>query len=102
MGPLSYPVRVQGGDLWRRHVDHLRGSNISMSSAEGANEEGDNAESDDSFVLSDQINEPAAAVPPPAPDPPTSGEQDTEDNTIPNVAPLRYLTRTRGPPDWLM
>ena len=26
LGPVSYLVRVEGGDLWRRHIDHLRGS----------------------------------------------------------------------------
>ena len=24
LGPLSYMVRVSGGSLWRRHVDHIR------------------------------------------------------------------------------
>ena len=31
LGPLSYLVRLENEELWRRHVDHLKGVTVDQS-----------------------------------------------------------------------
>ena len=115
LGPVSYQVRLESGELWRRHVDHLR---------EGPRPEEKNTgqEHQDSSEATDWQFEPSSALTPETATPTTSSEAERGDygtdlgptETAPDLTreaassnaedstpPRRYLSRQRTRPNRL-
>ena len=90
-GPLSYQVRLQAGDCWNRHIDHLRPGEVKEVS-----EHDERAQPDDfPFApISTSTLDPPVQPPQPA-DVPESSEQ-TSESCLPQP---RYPVRSRHPPD---
>ena len=62
LGPLSYMVKVGNGQVWKRHIDHLRRSAASQGS--------DSQEPQDVAIYSATTNEPSVMA--------TTTEEQTE------------------------
>ena len=102
LGPLSYMIRLPNGDLWRRHVDHLRQGVCSSTELTELPED----------TISDEFvavpTSPAVEVQPdsastmPDQSDENSGVRMTQDSRpVSGSEAKQYPTRTRKPPDRL-
>ena len=103
LGPSSYLIRISSGEMWRRHVDHIRGGR-NQPHEESDEERTSEQETeladpgDDVNSAEPGTNQPAdslsssAGSPGPAPPPSVS---------LPTAMDRRYPSRDRQPPDRL-
>ena len=106
LGPLSYLVRLQQGELWRRHIDHLR-SGADQSLPPVSTEPASSTQTDDFLPYSTGSDQQSGAATDTSPTTPTTTE------TVPNTTDRpsttshestpsnmhRYPKRNRKPPD---
>ena len=59
-GPISYLVPVASGDVWRRHVDHIRDGRLCPTSASDGAKENHVPDLDDSLVLPSNLSSPSS------------------------------------------
>ena len=89
-GPVSYLVQVASGDVWHRHVDHIRDGSLHVrptSASDGA-EENHVPDLDDSFALPRDLSSPSSV----------SSNQDSTPAPQLDSPPCRYPLRVRRPP----
>ena len=106
LGPVSYMVRVKTGDLWKRHVDHIRsGLNPPLMSPPQGSEQ-DVTEQTSSFPSqstqdhqNDTASQPTAAGPPETVSGPT--QRSASSAAAQSSESRRYPIRSRQPPDRL-
>ena len=108
LGPLTFRVRVQNGQMWKRHMDHLKASGDPGLSQEQSDLE-ENTQSEFTYTpRSETVTEP----PTQQPTPPSMVESNnsttgpvptgvTSSFTVPSTN-HRYPSRVRHPPERLM
>ena len=74
LGPLSYLIHLPNGELWRRHIDHLRGSSNepTTSCQEGSTIVPPTVDSSDDFISLPTLHDPEMQQVPDAELPPQS------------------------------
>ena len=86
LAPLTYEVKLEGGQLWTRHIDHLR-------QFQGQGSTGATGSSDDDMTY--PVTSPAETEKEP--------EREEEPPNEPlTVEPQRYPAQDRRPPGWFM
>ena len=94
LGPVTYQVRTDSGQVWKRHIDHLRGLRNGSHSSQGHSELEDVEESDYVHINPrDALNEPTSSPTPVVDTPDESSNHTNSDQGG------RYPRRTRQPPD---
>ena len=87
-GPVSYLVQVASGDVWRRHVDHIRGGRLCPPTASDGIEENNVPDLDDSLALPGDFSSPSSV----------SSSQDSSPAQQLDSPHRRYPLRVRRPP----
>ena len=111
LGPVSYLVRLEGGELWRRHIDHLR---VASESPE--------REAENEISQQPEVSDPSPGFPPlsefgthtneetphehnnqneAGPTSPSTGSNNELESIRDQSVSHRYPTRTRQPPNRL-
>lgn len=112
-GPLSYLVQVNGNQMWKRHIDHLREMGDSpYTTTTGVTESSSDMNTD--FTPGPASREPEPQQPDPTVDVPSSADSNNDSHTdsnndsttitdpTPVVQPPRYPQRNRVPPERLI
>ena len=60
-GPVSYLVQVASGDVWHRHVDHIRDGRLCPTLASDGTEENQVPDLDDSLALPRDLSSPSVS-----------------------------------------
>ena len=87
-GPVSYLVQVASGDVWCRHVDHIRDGRLRPTSASDCAEENHVPDLDDSLALPGDLSSPSSV----------SSNQDSTPAQQLDSPPRWYPLRVRQPP----
>ena len=101
LGPVSCLIHVQNGELWRRHIDHLRNGGASPPDTERVEARSSDIE-DDTFCSEPLVIQPSSEDSSSTlTQTPESTPQNSGSSTDQTVEP-RYPSRIRNPPDRFM
>ena len=102
LGPVSCLIRVQNGELWRRHIDHLRDGGASPPDTErvetGSKDIEDDASSSEPPVIQPSSGDSSSTV---TQTDSESTPQNSGSSTEQTIEP-RYSSRIRNRPDHFM
>ena len=107
LGPVSFLVRVSSGELWRRHVDHIREGGVSPPGTQGSHgqdvpgSKDSQSQEDDTFLLVPFPTTPVVSSEPEVSVVTSTDSESASKNSRPSTEP-HYPSRVRCRPKRFM
>ena len=107
LGPVSFLVHVSSGELWRRHVDHIREGGVSPPGTQGSHRQDapgtkdSQSQEDDTFLLVPFPTTPVVSSEPEVSVATSTDSESASQNSRPSTEP-RYPSRVRRRPERFM